>query len=98
MLQERARELNRIQKVLEGANIKLASVISEIDGKSSRDMLDMLVAGCNDVKAIADKARRQMRKKISQIEEALHGFMGDLQRLMLQLMLQHIDILEAQVL
>jgi len=98
MVQERARELNRIQKVLEGANIKLASVISEIDGKSSRDMLDMLVAGCNDVKAIADKARRQMRKKISQIEEALHGFMGDHQRLMLQLMLQHIDILEAQVL
>lgn len=98
MVQERARELNRIQKVLEGANIKLASVISEIDGKSSRDMLNMLVVGCNDVQAMADKARRQMRKKIPQIEEALHGFMGDHQRLMLQLMLKHIDILEAQVL
>ncbi len=98
MVQERARELNRIQKVLEGANIKLASVISEIDGKSSRDMLEMLVAGCNDVQAMADKARRQMRKKIPQIEEALHGFMGDHQRLMLRLMLKHIDILEAQVL
>lgn len=98
MVQERARELNRIQKVLEGANIKLASVISDIDGKSSRDMLDMLVAGCNDVQAMADKARRQMRKKIPQIEEALNGFMGDHQRLMLRLMLKHIDILEAQVL
>ncbi|HBV97174.1 MAG: transposase [Peptococcaceae bacterium BICA1-7] len=97
MVQERARKLNRIQKVLEGANIKLASVISEIDGKSSRDMLDMLVAGCNDVKVMADKARRQMRKKIPQIEEALHGFMGDHQRLMLRLMLKHIDILEEQV-
>lgn len=98
MVQERARELNRIQKVLEGANIKLASVVSEIDGKSSRQMLDMLVAGCNDVQAMADKACRQMRKKIPQIEEALHGFMGDHQRIMLRLMLKHIDILDAQIL
>jgi len=98
MIQERARELNRIQKVLEGANIKLASVISEIDGKSSRDMLDMLVAGCTDVQAMADKARRQMRKKIPQIQEALHGFMGEHQRRMLRLMLKHMDILEEQVL
>lgn len=98
IVQERARELNRSQKVLEGANIKLASVISEIDGKSSRRMLDMLVAGCNDVQAIADKALRQMRKKIPQIEEALHGFMGEHQRIMLSLMLKHIDILEEQVL
>ena len=97
IVQERARELNRIQKVLEGANIKLTSVISEIDGKSSRDMLDMLVAGCTDVQAIADKARRKMRKKIPQIREALHGFMGDHQRLMLRLMLKHIDTLEEQV-
>ena len=98
MVQERARELNRIQKVLEGANIKLASVISEIDGKSSRDMLEMLIAGCTDVQAIADKARRQMRKKIPQIQEALHGFMGDHQRLMLRLMLNHIDTLDIQIL
>lgn len=98
MVQERARELNRIQKVLEGANIKLASVVSEIDGKSSRQMLDMLVAGCNDVQAMADKACRQMRKKIPQIEAALQGFMGDHQRLMLRLMLNHIDILDTQVL
>ena len=75
---------------LEGANIKLGSVISEINGKSSRQMLDMLVAGYNDVNAIADKARRQMRKKISQIEEVLQGFMGDHQRVMLRLMLQQI--------
>ena len=98
MVQERARELNRIQKVLEGANTKLASVVSDIDGKSSRQMLDMLVAGCNDVEAMADKALMQMRKKIPQIKEALYGFMGDHQRLMLRLMLKHIDTLEKQVL
>ncbi|GAB6172207.1 IS110 family transposase [Paradesulfitobacterium aromaticivorans] len=98
MVQERARELNRIQKVLEGANIKLASVVSDIDGKSSRRMLDMLVSGCTDVQSMADKALRQMRKKIPQIEEALHGFMGDHQRTMLRLMLKHIDNLDEQVL
>ncbi|UWG97706.1 IS110 family transposase [Dehalobacter sp. DCM] len=97
MVQERARELNRIQKVLEGANIKLGSVVSDIDGKSSRQMLDMLIAGCTDVQAMADKAFRQMRKKIPQIQEALHGFMGDHQRIMLRLMLKHIDMLEEQV-
>lgn len=98
MVQERARELNRIQKVLEGANIKLASVVSDIDGTSSRRMLDMLISGCTDVQAMADKAIMRMRKKIPQLEEALHGFMGDHQRTMLRLMLKHIDILEEQIL
>ena len=98
MVQERARELNRIQKVLEGANIKLGSVVSDIDGKSSRRMLDMLVSGCTDVQAMADQALSQMRKKIPQIEEALHGFMGEHQRIMLRLMLKHIDTLGEQVL
>lgn len=98
MVQERARELNHIQKVLEGANIKLSSVISEIDGKSSRQMLDMLVDGCNYVQAMVDKACRQMRKKMPQIEKALHGFIGEHQRLMLRLMLKHIDILDEQIL
>lgn len=98
MVQERARELNRIQKVLEGANIKLASVVSDIDGKSSRRMLEMLISGCTDVEAMADKALMQMRKKIPQIQEALRGFIGDHQRLMLRMMFQHIDTLETQVL
>ncbi len=97
IVQDRVRELNRIQKVLEGANIKLSSVVSEINGKSSRQMLDMLAAGCNDVQAMADKALRQMRKKIPLLEEALHGFMGEHQRLMLGLMLKHIDFLYEEV-
>ena len=97
LVQERARELNRIQKVLEGANIKLTSVISEIDGKSSRDMLSLLIDGCNDPVLIANQARRQMRKKIPQLQEAAHGFMGDHQRMMLKQMLSHIDFLGNQI-
>jgi transposase len=98
LIQERARELNRIQKVLEGANIKLSSVVSEIDGKSSRQMLEMLAAGETDVKAMASKAQMRLKQKISQLEEALQGFMGAHQRLMLKIMLNHIDSLDSQIL
>jgi transposase len=97
LIQERARELNRIQKILEGANIKLSSVVSEIDGKSSREMLEMLASGVTDVKAIASKAQMRLKQKISQLEEALYGFMGEHQRLMLKLMLNHIDSLDLQI-
>lgn len=97
LIQERARELNRIQKILEGANIKLASVVSEIDGKSSRQMLDMLASGETDVKAIASKAQMRLKQKISQLEEALQGFMGSHQKLMLKMMLNHIDSLDSQI-
>ena len=97
LIQERARELNRIQKILEGANIKLSSVVSEIDGKSSRQMLEMLASGETDVKAIASKAQMRLKQKISQLEEALQGFMGDHQKLMLKMMLKHIDNLDSQI-
>jgi transposase len=98
LIQERARELNRIQKILEGANIKLSSVVSEIDGKSSRQMLEMLASGETDVKAMASKAQMRLKQKISQLEEALQGFMGAHQRLMLKMMLNHIDSLDSQIL
>ena len=68
--------MNRIQKVLEGANIKLTSVINDIDGKSSRNMLSLMINGCDDPVLIANKARRQMRKKILQIQEAVKGISG----------------------
>lgn len=97
LIQERARELNRIQKILEGANIKLSSVVSEINGKSSRQMLDMLASGETDVKAIASKAQMRLKQKISQLEEALQGFIGAHQKLMLKMMFNHIDNLDAQI-
>ncbi len=98
MVQERARELNRIQKVLEGANIKLASVVNDIDGKSSRRSLKCSYLAVLTLKLWPIKALMQMRKKIPQIQEALRGFIGDHQRLMLRMKFQHIDTLETQVL
>lgn len=97
IIEERAREVNRIQKVLEGANIKLGSVVSDIDGRSARKMLQELVSGNQDIEAIANLAILSLRDKKEQLMEALRGFMGNHQRLILKLMLRHIDELDAEV-
>ena len=72
-IQERAREVNRLHKALEDAGIKLDCVAADILGKSGRDMLDALVAGTTDPDVLAELARRQMRKKIPALREALAG-------------------------
>jgi transposase len=84
LIQERAREHNRVQKVLEGANIKLASVVSDIMGLSSRDMLNAMIKGENDPEKLAAFARRTMKKKKEELELALQGNMSAHQRLMLK--------------
>ncbi|AFC28183.1 transposase IS116/IS110/IS902 family protein [Paenibacillus mucilaginosus 3016] len=97
LIQERAREHNRIQKVLEGANIKLASVVSDIMGVSSRDMLEAMVNGETDPEKLAGFARRTMKKKKEELELALRGNMTAHQRLILKSMLTHIDFLNEQI-
>jgi transposase len=73
LVQDRARVINRLQAVLEDANIKLASVVSDIRGVSARAMLEALIAGHQDVTALADLARGRLRTKRDQLEEALRG-------------------------
>lgn len=92
---EKAREVNRIHKVLEDANIKLSSVATDIMGVSGRDMLRQIIAGNQDESALADLARRRMREKIPELKEALHGHVTEHQRYMLALHLRHIEELEA---
>src|SRR5262249_16894550 len=67
LVEEKARVANRIQKVLEGANIKLGSVASDVLGASGRDMLEALIAGSREPAAIAELARRRLRAKIPQL-------------------------------
>jgi hypothetical protein len=62
-----AREVNRLHKALQDAGIKLDCVAADVMSKSGRDMLDALVAGITDPDALAELARRQMRKKIPQL-------------------------------
>jgi Transposase len=96
-IQERAREVNRLHKALEDAGIKLDCVAADILGKSGRDMLDALVAGETDPDVLADLARRQMRKKIPALREALAGHVDSHHRLWIGAILRHIDFLDEQI-
>jgi transposase len=89
--------VNRLQKVLEGANIKLASVATDILGKSGRAMLEALVGGSTDVAALAQLARGRMRDKLPQLEQALAGQFGPHQRFLIAQQLAHIDFLDASL-
>jgi transposase len=93
----RTAEVNRLQKTLEGANIKLASVVSDITGVSARMMLGEVVIGSDDAGAMADLAVGQLRRKLPDLEQALTGRMSAHQRSMLAQHLTHIDALEAQI-
>jgi transposase len=97
IIEERARQINRIQKVLEGANIKLGSVVSDVLGVSARDMLDAIADGEEDPEKLANFARRTMKKKKDELELALKGYINQHQRLMLKTILKHIDFLTEQI-
>jgi transposase len=96
-IQERAREVNRLHKALEDAGIKLDCVAADVMGKSGRDMLDALVAGETDPAVLAQLARRQMRKKIPALREALAGHFDEHHRLWIGAILTHIDFLDEQI-
>jgi transposase len=96
-IQERAREVNRLHKALEDAGIKLDCVAADVLGKSGRDMLDALVAGETDPNALAELARKQMRKKIPALREALTGHFDAHHRLWIGAILRHIDFLDEQI-
>jgi transposase len=97
LVQERAREVNRVQKLLEGANIKLASVATDIFGVSGRLMLEALIKGDADEKEMAELAKGRMRTKIPELEKALTGIVSDHHRFMLGEQLVHIDFLDEQI-
>ena len=94
---ERSAAVNRIQQVLEDANIKVAGVATDIMGKSGRDILAALLEGEMDAAAMADLARGRMRSKRAALEQALRGRMGDHHRLLIALHLEHVDLLDEQI-
>src|SRR4051812_1275330 len=97
LVRERTAEANRLQKTLEGANIKLASVATDILGTSGRAMLQALVAGASDASALAHLARGRLREKLPELERALAGRFTPHQRFMVAEQLAHIDFLEAAI-
>jgi transposase len=97
LVQERTREKQRAEKLLEDTQIKLSSVISDIFGKSGRDMLEALIAGQHDPYLLAELARGSMRAKKSVLQEALTGHFRDHHAWLLRMMLDRTDALTAQI-
>jgi transposase len=97
LIQERTREKQRAEKLLEDTQVKLSAVISDIFGKSGRDMLEALIAGQRDPWVLADLARGSMRGKKSVLQEALTGHFRDHHGYLLRMMLDRVDALTAQV-
>lgn len=97
LIQERVREINRVQKVLEDANIKLGSVASDVLGVSGREMLEAIIRGIDDPAALAQLARASLRTKIDQLEKALAGRVRANHRFLLHMHLEHIDELSRKI-
>jgi transposase len=94
---DRAAEINRIQKVLEGANIKLASVVHDILGVSSRAMLEALIRGETDPEAIVAQVRTGLRADRDTLRGAVEGLMGSHQRELLAAQLARVDSLKSRI-
>ena len=97
LVQERSRIINRLQKTLEDTNIKLASVASDVMGRSARDMLTALLAGEVDPSSLAELARGRMRSKRDLLAQALQGQLKPHHRFLLSEQLADIDALDEAI-
>lgn len=98
LIEERTRELNRLQKILEGANIKLASVVKDINGVSSRKLLERIIADdLPDADETARLIHKSMLPKLSDIVASIDGIVTPLQRKLLSQVLDHIDDLNKRI-
>ena len=97
LIRERSAEINRVQKTLEGANIKLGDVASNVLGVSGRQILTALVSGTADPTTLADFARGKLRSKLPQLKRALVGQFGAHQRFLLAQQLAHLDALDELI-
>jgi transposase len=97
LVQQRNAVDNRIQKVLETANIKLGSVASDVLGVSGRKMIEALIAGEKDVTVLAELAQKKLRDKIPQLQRALTGELTEHHCFLLQQLLGQYDFLEKEI-
>jgi len=97
LVQERARLVNRIQKVLEDSNVKLASVATDITGVSGRAILRALLDGEDDPEVLAELARGRMRSKRDALAQAVQGTLRDHHRFLLKSQLRQLDFYDTQI-
>jgi len=99
LIEERTREKNRAEKLLESAAVKLSSVVTDLHGVTGRDIMSHLIAGERSPKVLAQLARGRARRKISELEQALEGaeFFTDHHAGLLKTMLARIDQIDDQI-
>ena len=97
LVEERTRVVNRLQKVLEDANIKLSSVVSDIQGVSAQAMLQALVQGVTDAQALAELAQGRLRNKLEELEQALTGRVRPHHRFLLAELLAHLAFVDERI-
>ena len=97
LINERSREVNRLQKVLEGCNIKLSSVASDITGVSAKAMLKAIIDDAGDPVVIAKLAKGKLKNKQKELEKALLGLVGPHQKMILTAQLSHLEFLDQQI-
>src|SRR6266498_1292109 len=97
LIRERTREKQRVEKLLEDAQIKLSSVASDVFGVSGRQLLQAMIGGQRDPKVLAQLARASMRAKLRQLEEALTGHFDDHHAFLCRMMLERIDELTGRI-
>lgn len=97
LIQERSRLINTIEKVLEGANIKLGAVVSHVAGASGRAMLEAVAWGNEEPQALAELAKGRLHQKCEALEQAMRGLIGPHQRMMLQSQLRRLSFLDEEV-
>lgn len=93
----RGREIQRLEKVLQDAGIKLTSVASAVWSASSREMIEALIAGERDPAVLAQMAKGTMRRKIGRLEEALSGSFGTHHAIVCRRIIEHINFLDASI-
>lgn len=96
-IEERNREAQRLDKILQDAGVKLSSVASDILGKSGRDMLQALVQGTRDPQILAELARGRLREKIPALQQALEGRFTHHHALLVSSVLSKLDFLEEVI-
>ncbi len=97
LVQDRTREAQRVEKVLEDTGIKLSSVASSVLTRSARAMIDALIVGERDPEVLAELAKGRMRSKIDELALALRGRFTDHHALLLGVHLAHIDQIDAHI-
>jgi transposase len=99
LTEERTREKNRVEKLLESAALKISSVVTDLHGVTGRDIMGQLIAGQRDPRALAQLARARARRKITELEHALEGaeFFTAQHAALLSTMLARIDQITAEI-